>query len=66
MIIKKGKDNMLTVDKINNLEYNNSILVDTIIKIQEELIQGYNNETPWTAIDKCLKLISELEKEYKE
>lgn len=66
MIIKKGKDIMLTVDKINNLEYNNNILLDTIIKMQEILIEGYNNETPWTAIDKCLKLLSKLDKEYKE
>ena len=66
MNIKKGKDIMLTVDKINNLEYNNNILLDTIIKIQEILIEGYNNETPWSAIDKCLKLLSKLEKEYKE
>jgi hypothetical protein len=65
MIIKKGKDIMLTVDKINNLEYNNNILVDTIIKMQEVLIEGYNNGTPWTAIDKCLKLLNKLEKEYK-
>ena len=66
MIIKKGKDIMLTVDKINNLEYNNSILVDAIIKMQEILVEGYNKETPWTAIDECLKLLSKLDKEYKE
>ena len=66
MIIKKGKDIMLTVDKINNLEYNNNILLDTIIKMQEVLVEGYNKETPLTAIDKCLKLLSKLEKEYKE
>ena len=66
MIIKKGKDIMLTVDKINNLEYNNNILVDTIIKMQEVLIEGYNNGTPWYAVDECLKLLSKLEKEYKE
>ena len=65
MIIKKGKDIMLTVDKINNLEYNNNILRDTIIKIQEVLIEGYNDETPWSAIDKCFKLLSKLDKEYK-
>lgn len=57
---------MLSVDKINSLEYNNNILIDTITKMQEVLIEGYNNETPWTAIDKCFKLLSKLDKEYKE
>ena len=57
---------MLTVDKINKLEYNNNILIDTITKMQEALIEGYNDEMPWTAIDKCLKLLNKLDKEYKE
>lgn len=56
---------MLTVDKINNLEYNNDILIDTITKMQEALIEGYNDEMPWTAIDKCFKLLRKLDKEYK-
>ena len=57
---------MLTVDKINKLEYNNNILIDTISKIQEVLIEGYNDEMPWTAIDKCFKLLRKLDKEYRQ
>lgn len=65
MSIKKGKDNMLTVDKINNLEYNNNLMNDTLSYIYEQLVDGYNHEMPWTAIDNCLKAIGKCNKEYK-
>lgn len=57
--------NMLSVDKINNLEYNNNLLNDTISKIHEELIEGYNTDMPYTAIHNCFKIILELERRYR-
>ena len=65
MNIKKGKDDMLTVDKINNLEYNNNLMNNTLSYIYEQLVDGYNHETPWAAIDNCLKAIDKCNKEYR-
>lgn len=54
---------MLTVDKINKLEYLNSKMADTLNYIQSVLIDGYNYDLPYNAIKKSLQRIEAVDKE---
>lgn len=55
---------MLSVDKINRLENDNSLLIGLITEVRELLIEGYNDEMPYASIDKAIKLIGEVEKQW--
>lgn len=54
---------MLTVDKINKLEFTNNRMADTLIKVRQLLIDGYNSEMPFTALDQAIDIIDKTDKE---
>ena len=54
---------MLTVDKINKLEFMNDKMADALIKIRQLLIDGYDNDMMYTAMDKSIDVIDKLDKE---
>ena len=55
---------MLTVDKINRLVSDNEDLISTLTKVYDILVDGYNRELPYTAIDSAIKTIEESGKRY--
>lgn len=54
---------MLTVDKINKLEYYNNKMINTLIAIRSILIDGYDTDMVYTAIDNSIDLIDRLDRE---
>ena len=54
---------MLTVDKINKLEFMNDRMADALIKIRQLLIDGYDNDMMYTAMDKAVDIIDKTDKE---
>ena len=54
---------MLTVDKINRLEGMNNTLSDTLIKVRQLLIDGYDTDMVYTAIDKAIDIIDKVDKQ---
>lgn len=61
---------MLDVNKINKLEFMNNRMADTLIKVRQLLIDGYNNDMTYTAFDEAITTINrvddELSKYYKQ
>lgn len=61
---------MLDVNKINKLEFMNNRMADTLIKVRQLLIDGYNNDMTYTALDEAISTINrvdnELSKYYKQ
>ena len=54
---------MLTVDKINKLEFMNDKLSDALIKVRQLLIDGYNDDMPYIALDQAIDIIDKTDKE---
>ena len=55
---------MLTVDKINRLVKDNEDLIATLTKVYDILVDGYNEDTPYTAIDNAIKTIDKSGERY--
>lgn len=53
---------MLTVDKINKLEFMNDKMVNALIKVRQLLIDGYDTDMVYTAIDKAIDIIDKTDK----
>lgn len=54
---------MLSVDKINKLEYYNNKMINLLTHIKDILIDGVEHEVPYYTIDKVLDLIDKLDEE---
>ena len=54
---------MLTVDKINKLEFMNDKMANALIKVRQLLIDGYDTDMVYTAIDKAIDIIDKTDKE---
>ena len=54
---------MLTVDKINKLEFMNDKMANALIKVRQLLIDGYDTNMVYTAIDKAIDIIDKTDKE---
>ena len=53
---------MLTVDKINKLEFMNDKMANALIKVRQLLIDGYDTDMVYTAIDKAIDVIDKTDK----
>ena len=54
---------MLSVDKINKLEFMNDRMADSLIKVRQLLIDGYDTDMVYTAIDKAIDIIDKVDKQ---
>ena len=54
---------MLTVDKINKLEFMNDKMANALIKVRQLLIDGYDADMVYTAIDQAIDIIDKTDKE---
>ena len=54
---------MLSVDRINKLEYYNDKMINVLITVQDILVEGVSNDMPYEAIDRVLEMLYWLDEE---
>lgn len=54
---------MLSVDRINKLEYYNDKMINVLITVQDILVEGVSNDMPYEAIYRVLEMLYWLDEE---